>query len=46
MILVVFGGVWRFFLRVFVIELEVDDMIIIDFVGLNKELIVGFRMMS
>ena len=40
------GGVWRFPLRVLATEPEVDDIITIDSVGLNKESVVGFRMTS
>ena len=40
------GGVWRFPLRVLATEPEVDDIITIESVGLNKESVVGFRMTS
>ena len=40
------GGVWRFPIRVLATEPEVDDVITIESVGLNKESVVGFRMNS
>lgn len=40
------GGVWKFPLRVLATEPEVDDIITIESVGLNKESVVGFRMTS
>ena len=40
------GGVWRFPIRVLANEPEVDDVITIESVGLNKESVVGFRMNS
>ena len=40
------GGVWRFPIRVLATEPDVDDVITIESVGLNKESVVGFRMNS
>ena len=40
------GGVWRFPIRVLATEPEVDDVITIESVCLNKESVVGFRMNS
>ena len=40
------GGVWRFPIRVLATEPEVDDVITIESVGLNKESVVGSRMNS
>lgn len=40
------GGVWRFPLKLLATEPEVDDIITIESVGLNKESVVGFRMTS
>lgn len=40
------GGVWRFPLKLLATEPEVDDIITIESVGLNKDSVVGFRMTS
>lgn len=43
---VVIGGLWRFFVKFVVVELFVDDIIIIEVIGFNKEFSVGFRFIS
>ncbi|NXJ75707.1 CFA47 protein, partial [Trogon melanurus] len=40
------GGVWKFPMLFFATEPEVDDVINIEAVGLNKESIVGFKLTS
>ena len=46
MITAAYVGVWRFPIRLLATEREVDDVITIESVGLNKESVVGFRMNS
>ncbi|NXF67109.1 CFA47 protein, partial [Ciccaba nigrolineata] len=40
------GGVWKFPVRFIAMEPEVDDVINIEAVGLNKESIIGFKLAS
>lgn len=40
------GGVWKFPVLFIATEPEVDDVINIEAVGLNRESIVGFRLTS
>nr|XP_013797091.1 PREDICTED: putative uncharacterized protein CXorf30 isoform X2 [Apteryx mantelli mantelli] len=40
------GGIWKFPILFIAIEPEVDDVINIEAVGLNKETIVGFKLTS
>lgn len=40
------GGIWKFPVLFIALEPEVDDIINIEAVGLNKESIVGFKLTS
>ncbi|XP_074785727.1 cilia- and flagella-associated protein 47 [Athene noctua] len=40
------GGVWKFPMRFIAMEPEVDDVINIEAVGLNKESVIGFKLTS